>query len=143
MKKKLEDQRDVSAFIEEFVKEEDEVNLREDKYNKFNDDHRICCMTLLGEANESITKISQVIQIVGEHIFKKKFEPHKLPSASTILNFADEAHYLGKHPIVEEIIDESNDHFMYALDETSRQKKAFLGASYCSSKQKGNEHWFH
>ena len=32
MKKKSEDQRDVSAFVEEFAKEEDEVNLREDKY---------------------------------------------------------------------------------------------------------------
>ena len=70
-------------------------------------------MDLQGEANVCSTNCSKVVQIVSKHIFGKRFELCDLPSSSTALNFADEAHFIGKQQIVEEVVDKTNEHITY------------------------------
>lgn len=60
------------------------------------------------------------------HCYKKNLfgKDLSLPSASSSLNFANEAHIVAKDQIIDEV--KKTDFFTYAHDGTSRQKAHFL-----------------
>lgn len=78
----------------------------------------------MGEANVATQNCSPVIQIVSRYLFKTYFKSAQLPSVSTILNFANGESHIAHQHVVEKIND--NEHFTFATDGTSSQKKHFL-----------------
>ncbi|GFR79596.1 hypothetical protein ElyMa_004024700 [Elysia marginata] len=81
-------------------------------------------MDLQGKADVAASKCSQVVQIVSKHFFGHDYSIEELPSSSSALNFADEAHHISMHQIVDQI--KRTDHYTYASDGTSRQKRQYL-----------------
>lgn len=81
-------------------------------------------MALQGQCNVAASSCSNVIQIVSRFIFGKHFDIKNLPSVSSALNFADEAHHVAKHHIAEKLL--KSKHFTLGIDGTSRQKKHYV-----------------
>ncbi|GFO41302.1 hypothetical protein PoB_006780700 [Plakobranchus ocellatus] len=111
-----------------------QIMLQEDKYDKtvlrhtgsthrYLDHVRQTYYALQGEANVAATNCSKVVEIVAKHMFDTDLK-EQLPSATTSLNFASEAHIIAKHQVADEILNSS--HFTFACDGTSRQKAHYI-----------------
>ena len=98
------------------------VNLREPENNKFKTNVRLTFMALQGEADVTVTKCSKVAKIVSNLLHGKKVEG--LPCTSSVLNFADEGHYVAKFNIGEKLLD--SEHFTFGSDATSRAKVHYM-----------------
>ena len=87
----------------------------------FTDAIHICVMELLGLEVE-IDKVSQIIRVISKHIYVIPLLSNMLPSHTTVVNIADEAHYLLY--TADKI--ESSDHYEWSKDGTTRHKVKIL-----------------
>ena len=114
--------------MEEFQSFDDDADtcLKEEKSNRFRHNVRLASMDLQGirKAEVAASKCSQVVQMVSKHFFGRDYSLEELPSSSSALNFADEAHYIAMHQVVDQI--QKSNHYTYASDGTSRQKRQYL-----------------
>ncbi|GFS08823.1 hypothetical protein ElyMa_001283800, partial [Elysia marginata] len=122
-KKKFQEQRTINSDLNSML-ETDDVTLRTSgSSHRYNDNVRQTYYALQGEANVAATNCSKVIEIVANHLFNTEFN-ESLPSASTALNFSNEANIIAKQQVATEIL--ANNHFTFACDATSRQKAHYL-----------------
>ena len=122
-KKKFAEQRTINSDLNKML-ESDNLTLRNDgSSHRYSDNVRRTYYALQGEANVAATNCSKVVEIVSKHLFQTEFQ-ESLPSASTSLNFSNEAHIIAKQQVASEIL--SNHHFTFACDATSRQKAHYL-----------------
>ena len=126
-KTKLQHEKSTTALLLDTINADEEIKrlkLKEEKFNQYSDSVRLTDMCLQGQANVAASNCSKVIQIVAKYMFDTDLASSELPSDSTALNFADEAHHEAKHQIVESI--SNSNYFTLATDGTSRQKKHFI-----------------
>ena len=113
-------------LLEEFQSFDDDADtcLKEEKSNRFKHNIRLAYMDLQEKAEVAASKCSQVVQIVSKHFFGRDYSLEELPSSSSALNFADEAHHIAMHQVVDQI--QKSNHYTYASDGTSRQRRQYL-----------------
>ena len=129
LKKKLEGEKEKNkVLVEEFQSFDDDADtcLKEEKSNRFRHNVRLASMDLQGirKAEVAASKCCQVVQMVSKHFFGRDYSLEELPSSSSALNFADEAHHIAMHQVVDQI--QKSNHYTYASDGTSRQKRQYL-----------------
>ena len=101
------------------------MQTQDDFSNKFTDSVEMRSMELVGECEVSSKRVGRVIQCVSKWLFGKKVSHKELPCSSTVLNYTDRAHVLGKYHIAEAAT--STERFDLHTDGTSRDQKHFIG----------------
>ncbi|XP_012946168.1 uncharacterized protein LOC101863077 [Aplysia californica] len=94
------------------------------KNNTYSDAVRVTYMALQGEAYVAASKCSTVVKIIAKHLFDTELSQKDLPCKQSALNMSNEGNFLSRSQVVEEI--RANEHFTFATDETSRQKRRYL-----------------
>ena len=79
------------------------IELLDEKFNKFKDSVRVTYMALQGEANVAASKCTQEVRIVSKYFFCKNLTVHDLPSTSSALNIMNEGNHIAKHQIVDSV----------------------------------------
>ena len=80
---------------------------------------------LQGEADVAACKCRQVVQIVGKQLFGQTLSDADLPCMQTVLNMADEGHFMSKLQIAK-IVLESEDVTLHT-DGTTRDHNKIVG----------------
>jgi len=78
-------------------------------------------MELVGECEVASQRVSSIIRCVGKWLFEKHISIKELPSSSTVVNFLDRAHVLGKYHVAE--ASASADRWGLHTDGISRDQK--------------------
>ena len=124
---KLEDDKhqfEIAAY-QRADSDSQKLETRKMEHNEFTESVRKTMIQLQGEADVAACKCRQAVQIVGKQLFGQTLSDADLPCVQTVLNMADEGHFMSKLQIAE-IVLESKDVTLHT-DGTARDHNKIVG----------------